>query len=79
MEEVPTRFESILNKVVMFLNQDNITPTKPNNDSTQLIMFKNEAKRLKQYIEQHGLGVRIEDEKEVNSRRVKITLKKVKM
>lgn len=79
MDEVPTRFESILNKVVMFLNQDNITPTKPNNDSTQLIMFKNEAKRLKQYIEQHGLGVRFEDEKEVNSRRVKITLKKVKM
>lgn len=79
MDEVPTRFERILNKVVMFLNQDNITPTKPNNDSTQLIMFKDDAKRLKQYIEQNGLGVRIENEKEVNSRRVKITLKKVKM
>ncbi len=79
MDEVPTRFERILNKVVMFLNQDNITPTKPNNDSTQLIMFKDDAKRLKQYIEQQGLGVRIEKEKEVNSQRVKITLKKVKM
>ena len=45
MEEKESRFERILNKIVMFLNQDNITHSKPNNETMQMIMFKKEANR----------------------------------
>lgn len=33
MEEIESRFERILNKLTMFLNQDNRTPLKPNNET----------------------------------------------
>ena len=77
MEEIESRFERILNKIVMFLNQDNITHSKPNNETKQMIMFKKEANRLKRHIDEHAMAVEIIDEKEVNSERVKLTLKKM--
>ena len=77
MEEIESRFERILNKIVMFLNQDNITHSKPNNETKQMIMFKKEANRLKRHIDEHYMAVEIIDEKEVNSERVKLTLKKM--
>lgn len=36
MEEIESRFERILNKLTMFLNQDNRTPLKPNNETMQM-------------------------------------------
>lgn len=77
MEEKESRFERILNKLTMFLNQDNITSSKPNNAMTQMIMFKKEASRLKRYIYEHDLAVEVVKEKEINSQRVKLTLKKL--
>lgn len=77
MEEKESRFERILNKIVMFLNQDNITHSKPNNETMQMIMFKKEANRLKRHIDEHDMAVKIVEEKEVNSERVKLTFKKM--
>ena len=59
MEEIESRFERILNKIVMFLNQDNITHSKPNNETKQMIMFKKEANRLKRHIDEHDMAVKI--------------------
>ena len=77
MEEIESRFERILNKLTMFLNQDNRTPLKPNNETMQMIMFKKVANRLKRHIYEHDMAVEIIDEKEINSERVKLTFKKM--
>ena len=77
MEEKESRFERILNKIVMFLNQDNITHSKLSNETLQMIMFKKEANRLKRHIDEHDMAVEIIDEKEINSERVKLTFKKM--
>ena len=77
MEEIESRFERILNKLTMFLNQDNRTPLKPNNETMQMIMFKKVANRLKRHIDEHDMAVEIIDEKEENSERVKLTFKKM--
>ena len=77
MEEKESRFERILNKIVMFLNQDNITHSKLCNETMQMIMFKKEANRLKSHIDEHDMAVKIVEEKEVNPERVKLTLKKL--
>ena len=77
MEEKESRFERILNKIVLCLNQDNITHSKPNNETMQMIMFKKEANRLKRHIDEHDMAVEIIDEKEINSERVKLTFKKM--
>lgn len=77
MEEIESRFERILNKLTMFLNQDNRTPLKPNNETMQMIMFKKVANRLKRHIDEYDMAVEIIDEKEINSERVKLTFKKM--
>ena len=77
MEEKESRFDNIQKKLTIFLEPDNVKPSRANNETTQMIMFKKEARRLKRYIYEHDLAVEVVDEREVNSQRVKLTLKKL--
>ena len=69
MDEIETRFERNLKKLEDFLKEDNDSKEK------KMIMFKKDGKRFKKYVYEHNLKVII-NEKNINSERVKLTLKK---
>ena len=51
MEEKESRFDNIQKKLTMFLDPDNVKPSRANNETTQMIMFKKELQFMLEFLQ----------------------------